>query len=648
MIKINFIKILNLTKYPRVIKNFIVIFLDIVISFLSVWIAFYLRIGSIIPYNNSLFVASITSILILIPIFKISGLYKTIFRYFNLVSAKRIFNSSLIYGVIYSFLFTIIGFENIPRTIGLIQPILLFIFVYTSRLFISSFINFYIYNPIDIKIRTKALIYGAGKAGRDLLSALKESKQIRIEGFLDDDKSLQGGTINNLLIENPENLKNIINLKKISHIFLAIPSAKRARRKEIINKIKNYKLTIRTIPSFTDIASGKISVKELRDLEIDDLLEREIVEPNYFLLEKNIKNKIVLITGAGGSIGSELCRQIIQLKPKRILLVEMSEYALYILNNQLLSILNELNNNDQNLIIPLLASVQDKSRLNQIISTFKPNTIFHAAAYKHVPIVEQNIIEGIKNNIFGTLNAANSSIKNEIENFVLISTDKAVRPTNIMGASKRFAEICLQSLFNHHKQNSKTVFSIVRFGNVLDSSGSVIPKFREQIKNGGPITLTHSEVMRYFMTIPEAAQLVIQASAMANGGEVFVLDMGKPVKIETLAKRMIKLSGLTLKNEYNTHGDIEIKITGLRPGEKLYEELLIGDNPEQTDHIKIKKAKDPYINWNELVLIIKELENSIENNDFKKIIKILKESVIGFKPSKKMVDLTYLKRKTDN
>ena len=648
MIKIKFFNIYNITKFPRILKNSIVIFLDIIISFLSVWIAFYLRIGSLTPYNLSQFIAFIISILIVIPIFKISGLYRTIFRYFNLVSAKKIFKSSLIYGIIYSFLFTIIGFKNIPRTIGLIQPILLFIFIYTSRLLISSFINFYIHNPVEKKIKTKALIYGAGNAGRQLLSALKESKQIKIEGFLDDDDSLQGGTINNLLIENPDNLLYLIKSKKITHVFLAIPSAKKSRRKEIINKIKNFKLTIRTIPSFTDIASGKISVKELKDLEIDDLLEREIVEPDYYLLEKNIKNKIVLITGAGGSIGSELCRQIIQLGPEKILLVEISEYALYLVHNQLLSILTELKRNDHNLVTPLLASVQDSSRINQIISKFKPNTIFHTAAYKHVPLVEYNLIEGIKNNIFGTLNVANSSIKHNIENFVLISTDKAVRPTNIMGASKRFSEICLQSLFNQNKKNSKTVFSIVRFGNVLDSSGSVIPKFREQIKNGGPITLTHPEVSRYFMTIPEAAQLVIQASAMAKGGEVFVLDMGKPVKIKTLAKKMISLSGLSLKNQYNKNGDIEIKITGLRPGEKLYEELLIGDNPEQTAHLKIKKAKDPYINWTKLVLIIEDLEISILKNDFENIIKILKESVNGYVPSKKLVDFTYLKKENDN
>ena len=629
----------NFLTLPRNLKILVVLTLDLIICFFTVCLSFYLREGKFSLFSWSLLIAYLVSISLAIPIFNFFGFYKTIFRFFDLTSIKQIFKASFFFAFFYSIVFTFIGVVNVPRTIGLIQPILLLIFICGSRLFVSWFINSNY--PKDNQLITKkiALVYGAGTAGRQLISALKETKDNLVVGFLDDDPKLQGLIINGLIVYSPNNLKEIIKNKRINHIFLAIPSATRVRRKKILNKIKNFSLSIRTIPSFTDIASGKISVKELRDLEIDDLLDREIVEPNNQLLNKNITSKKVLVTGAGGSIGSELCRQIIQLNPKKIILVEISEYALYQLHNELELILNEINPNNKDVIVPILSSVQDKSRINEIISVFKPDTIYHAAAYKHVPIVEQNLIEGIKNNVFGTFYTADCSIKNNVKNFVLISTDKAVRPTNVMGASKRFAEICLQAMFNQKDKKSKTIFSIVRFGNVLDSSGSVMPKFRRQIKDGGPITLTHPDVTRYFMTIPEAAQLVIQAGALSSGGEVFVLDMGEPVKIADLAKRMIELSGLSVKNKYNFDGDIEIKITGLRPGEKLFEELLIGDNPEETIHPKIKKAKDPYIEWDKLSVIIEQLNNLIINNEEKKIIKLFENSVNGFNPSKKMVDL---------
>ena len=624
---------------PRNFKNFIVISIDIFICFITLYISFYFRLGSLFQLSEPFYIAFIFSIIFLIPIFIFFGLYKTIFRYFELSSVRQIFKASFLYGVFYSIIFTFIGVLNVPRTIGLINPILLFIFVCASRLCISGFLNANYQSKNKKNLKPIALVYGAGSAGRQLISALKETQDISIVGFLDDDPKLQGLIINGLSVYSPSNLGKIIKNKFITHLFLAIPSANRSRRKEILNNINNFSLTIRSIPSFTDIASGKISVKELRDLEIDDLLDREIVEPNIKLLRKNITSKRVLVTGAGGSIGSELCRQIIQLNPEKIILVEISEYALYSLHSQLELISNKISPKKKDIIIPLLSSVQDKARINEIISIFKPDTIYHAAAYKHVPIVEQNLIEGIKNNIFGTIFTAECAVKNNVKNFVLISTDKAVRPTNVMGASKRFAEICLQALFNKKNKKSNTNFSIVRFGNVLDSSGSVLPKFRNQIKDGGPITLTHQDVTRFFMTIPEAAQLVIQASALSTGGEVFVLDMGEPVKIANLAQRMIKLSGLTVKNRYNFDGDIEIKITGLRPGEKLHEELLIGDNPENTIHPKIKKAKDPFIEWNKLSTIIKEMNDLILIKDEKKIIQLLKKTVVGFNPSKKIGDL---------
>ena len=549
----------NFLSLPRNFKNFIVISIDIFICFITLYISFYFRLGSLFQLSEPFYIAFIFSIIFLIPIFIFFGLYKTIFRYFELSSVRQIFKASFLYGVFYSIIFTFIGVLNVPRTIGLINPILLFIFVCASRLFISGFLNANYQSKNKKNLKPIALVYGAGSAGRQLISALKETQDISIVGFLDDDPKLQGLIINGLSVYSPSNLGKIIKNKFITHLFLAIPSASRSRRKEILNNINNFGLTIRSIPSFTDIASGKISVKELRDLEIDDLLDREIVEPNIKLLRKNITSKRVLVTGAGGSIGSELCRQIIQLNPEKIILVEISEYALYSLHSQLELIFSKISPKKKDVIIPLLCSVQDKSRINEIISIFKPDTIYHAAAYKHVPIVEQNLIEGIKNNILGTIFTAECAVKNNVKNFVLISTDKAVRPTNVMGASKRFAEICLQALFNNKNKKSNTIFSIVRFGNVLDSSGSVLPKFRTKLRMES-ITLTHQDVTRFFMTIPEAAQLVIQASALSTGGEVFVLDMGEPVKIANLAQRMIKLSGLTVKNRYNFDGDIEIKL----------------------------------------------------------------------------------------
>jgi FlaA1/EpsC-like NDP-sugar epimerase len=391
---------------------------------------------------------------------------------------------------------------------------------------------------------------------------------MQVVAFLDDDDRLHGHVLNGLPIHSPMDLRGLVEMQGVRTVLLGIPSLSRRRRNEILSQVRNAHVAVRTLPSVTDLAQGKVSISDLRELDIDDLLGREPVMPNHLLLSKNNFNKVVLITGAGGSIGSELCRQILAIGPEKLLLVELSEFALYAIHQELEQRLS----GKKTVLVPLLASVQDKDRMHEIMSTWHPDTVYHAAAYKHVPLVEHNPAEGVKNNVMGTLRTAQAAAENGVADFVLISTDKAVRPTNIMGASKRLAEMVLQALA---ATQSGTKFSMVRFGNVLGSSGSVVPKFRQQIRDGGPITLTHPEITRYFMTIPEASQLVIQAGAMAKGGEVFVLDMGESVKIMDLARRMIELSGLTVKDEQNPDGDIEIEITGLRPGEKLYEELLI-------------------------------------------------------------------------
>jgi FlaA1/EpsC-like NDP-sugar epimerase len=440
---------------------------------------------------------------------------------------------------------------------------------------------------------------------------------------------------------------------------MAIPSASRRRRNEILKKMSGHHVAIRTLPSITDLAEGRVTTSDLRDLDIDDLLGREAVVPNHILLAKNISTRVVLVTGAGGSIGGELCRQIIKLKPEKLLLVDISEFALYAIHSELEGIREASGDGNTTRIVPLLASVQDEERMREIMDTWLPETVYHAAAYKHVPLVEHNLAEGVKNNVIGTITTAQVAIEKGVSDFVLISTDKAVRPTNVMGASKRLAELCLQALCALQAQQtadrgskktsqgappaqtSKTKLSMVRFGNVLDSSGSVIPKFRKQIRDGGPITLTHPEITRYFMTIPEAAQLVIQAGAMAKGGDVFVLDMGESVKIADLARRMVELSGLSVRDEATPDGDIEIVITGLRPGEKLYEELMLGDDPKPTMHPKIQRAQDPFISWHELEVDLETLRVLLSHNNVEVILTMLQKLVAGYQPNDEVVDWVF-------
>lgn len=545
-----------------------------------------------------------------------------------------------VYAIIYAALIASIGLEGVPRTIGFIQPMLLLLFVGASRAFVRLWLGNEYRSILRRAQQPRALIYGAGEAGRQLAMAMTNSSEMLVLGFLDDDARLHGHVLNGLPVFNPINLTELVEKRGIRTVLLAMPSIGRQRRNEILRHISSARVTVRTLPSLSDLAQGRVSVSDLQELDVDDLLGREPVTPNHILLARNILSKVVMVTGAGGSIGSELCRQILSVGPSTLLLIEQSEFALYAIHQEL----------EQKLagravkLVPLLASVQNADRMREVISTWRPDTVYHAAAYKHVPLVEHNPAEGVKNNVLGTLNTAHAAMESGVADFVLISTDKAVRPTNIMGASKRLAEMVLQALA---ADEPGTKFAMVRFGNVLGSSGSVVPRFRQQIREGGPITLTHPEITRYFMTIPEAAQLVIQAGAMAKGGDVFVLDMGQSVKILDLARRMVELSGLKVRDDNHPDGDIEIEITGLRPGEKLYEELLIGDNPKPTNHSRIMKAHEEFLPWAELEPRLKALDMALNVNDIGVIRQMLQQLVAGYVPNGEIVDWVYLEQEAE-
>ena len=628
----------------RIFKQLILVLFDSLLLILLFEIAFSIRLGvffGIGNYPGILFVPEGTLIIyifsapiIAIPIFAKFGLYRTVIRFIDFKGLWAIIQSVSLFLIVFSTILFMVAApfhpssQGVPRSVLLIYWLLMIVGLSSSRLFARWLL---------IKLTTKkniqnVVIYGAGSAGRELSIALSQSDQYNPVALIDDTPALQKHRINGLEVVSPDNLGELIIKRKVMEILIALPSVSRIRRREIINSLEKYQLRVRSLPSVSELAEGSVEVSDLHVISIKDLLGRESVNSETNILSTNIKDKTVLVTGAGGSIGSELCSHIIKLKPKALVLFEVSEVSLYTTHKDLLKTEENIN------ILPVLGSVKDKKRFDQILKRYSVNTIYHAAAYKHVPMVEFNYYEGINNNIFGTLNCAQAAVNNGIETFVLISTDKAVRPTNIMGVSKRFSELILQAL---SANQSKTKFTIVRFGNVLGSSGSVFPLFKEQINDGGPITVTHKDMTRYFMTKSEAVDLVIQAGSMGKGGDVFVLDMGEPVKILDLAKKMIRLSGLRFKENQSSQGDIEIKFTGLRPGEKLYEELLIGSNVSPTLNPKIMSANEDMILWKDLKKILDDLEFTIDNFDQNRLRKLLIKSMPEYKPNGEVDDSFY-------
>ena len=628
--------------------------LDAILLIFVLWLSYSIRLDYWYFPKDDTIRLILAAPVIGIPIFLKLGLYNFVIRHIDLkelwIVVQAVSLYALLWGIAGSFIQSDFvrerGFvvEIFPRTVIIINWILAILTIGAIRVSILFILNknlkFSIFNyefkekiNSDDKGKSRVLIYGAGDAGLQLSLALNNSSKLHPVGFIDDNKDVQGTRISGLNVYASNDIEDLINDLKVDEVLIAIPSASRADRFTIIDRLERYSVVVRTLPGLTEIAQGKVKIDDLLQVSIKDLLGRKSVEPNGLLLGKNITDKTIVVTGAGGSIGSELCRQIAYLKPKALILFEINELALY-------SIDKELNNFSTSLfnIYPILGSVNNKKRLKNLFEHFKVDTVYHAAAYKHVPMVEFNNTEGVDNNVFGTLNCATSAIDSGVKNFVLISTDKAVRPTNTMGATKRVAELILQAL--SVKQNT-TTFSMVRFGNVLGSSGSVIPLFKKQIIEGGPLTVTDKNIIRYFMTVTEAVELTIQAGAMGTGGDVFVLDMGKPVKIKELAEKMIQLSGLHVKDELHTDGDIEIIYTGLRAGEKLYEELLIGDNVSKTENPLIMRAKEDMINWEELKIYLDELFNSSNNYDHLKTRNTLKKIVSGFNPQGKIQDILH-------
>ncbi len=564
------------------------------------------------------------------------GLYRAVLRYMNSQAVWAISAGSFI-AALFVIAFSFFLSAGLPRTVPFMFMCFCLIFVGGSRLFVRMLIGHQLWHK-----KASVLIYGAGSAGRQLSTALTQGPEYHAVAFIDDKKSMQGHTVQGLCVYPPDAIEQLVVDKKVTKILLAMPSSSRARRKEVLSKIEPVGVQVLTIPGMADVVQGKVNLENFKEVGVEDLLGRDAVEPKPELMHADVAGKVVMVTGAGGSIGSELCRQIVRLNPIKLVLFELSEFGLYSIEKEL-SEYKQQHALDVE-ILPLLGSVQRINRIETVMKSFAVQTVYHAAAYKHVPLVEHNVVEGVRNNLFGTYYTARAAINAKVETFVLISTDKAVRPTNIMGTTKRMAELVLQALA---KTQHSTRFCMVRFGNVLGSSGSVVPLFRKQIKAGGPVTLTHPDITRYFMTIPEAAQLVIQAGAMGKGGDVFVLDMGDSVKIFDLAKNIIHLSGYSLKDAENPNGDIEIKCTGLRPGEKLYEELLIGDNVSGTMHERIMTAEEAMLDWSELELLLSKLDDACYAFDHELIRELLVSAPAGFNPTDGICDLVWQQKAKD-
>lgn len=613
---------------PRSAKRFISVVIDALFLSFSFAAGFFLTQNGNLQQLDAMLLAFGLTLFITLLAFTKLGLYRAVIRYMGQHALGAMLLGILASALALFTLFIIMGIEG-RGSLVVVYGLMALVTSGGVRLCARIALQ-----PSGNSHKVRVLIYGAGSSGRQLAQALLNGEQYHPVMFVDDDTTLQKSTILGIPVANPKSITQLVKQKNIGRILLAMPSASRSRRREVLDKLENLPVPVLSIPGMSDLVDGSMRIDELQDVKIEDLLGRDAVAPKTKLLHANIQGKVVMVTGAGGSIGSELCRQIIRCQPKTLVLFELSEFALYSIDQELKSFIKEAEL--EVTLIPVMGSVQRPERLETVMRTFAVNTLYHAAAYKHVPLVEYNVVVGVRNNVFGTWYTADAAIKAGVETFVLISTDKAVRPTNVMGASKRMAELVLQGLAQYQ---NKTRFCMVRFGNVLGSSGSVVPLFREQIRKGGPITVTHKDIIRYFMTIPEAAQLVIQAGAMGKGGDVFVLDMGEPVKIADLARRMLHLMGLEVKDDANPHGDIEIKYTGLRPGEKLYEELLVGNNVRKTEHSRIMAADEVCLSWEEMQHLLNRLDKACNNFAVADIIELMRKAPTEFNYSDAISDL---------
>ena len=618
-----------LANLDRRAKKVIAFMTDVVICILAIWLAFSLRLGDWQLWTLGVQKVTAASFLLWPPVFLAFGVYRSIFRFAGSGTITELAKAVTIFLAAMTLTFTVVGMAGVPRTIGILVPILFFLGLVFSRIMVRYIISDLLGQRSFGGETKRVLIYGAGSAGQELALSTRHYAGIYLLGFIDDDKRLRGQRLNGIPVYHSRDLVEQVGRLRVTDILLAVPSMSRSVRKKIVDELQQFSVHVQTLPQIQDIVAGKVTIADLREVEVDDLLGRDAVAPNELLLGRTVIGKTVMVTGAGGSIGSELCRQIMSIGPSRLILVEMTEYALYKIEQELVGYIASGHYRAGIEVIPELINTTSTRPVFSLLASYRPETVFHAAAYKHVPLLEHNPISGMGNNIISTKNLVIAAEETGVSHFILISTDKAVRPTNVMGASKR---VCEQILQAKAKVGSKTKFSMVRFGNVLGSSGSVVPRFKEQIATGGPVTLTHKDIIRYFMTIPEAAQLVIQAGSMAEGGEVFVLDMGQPVKIYDLACTLINLSGLTLRDGSNPDGDISIEEIGLRPGEKLFEELLIGENPMPTKHKRVMRAMEGHIEWKELSKALDTLEGFIYAGDREAAVGLLRKLVPEYEP----------------
>ena len=657
---------LQLVRLPRRQKRAIQVLTDVLLVWVALWLAFFVRLGEsefVEPLGGHAWLFGVAP-LVSIPFFIRFGMYRAVMRYFGndalMAIAKAVTLSALLLSLAVYWRTDVP--KLIPRSMVFNYWWLSLVLIGGLRLVMRQYFMGDWFSPDSLtKFKgkdaglPKVAVYGAGAAGNQLVAALRMGRAMRPVAFIDDDPNLHNRVIAGLRVYSAKQIGQLVEDTGAGEILLAIPSASRGRRREILEMLERFPLHVRSVPGFMDLASGKVQVEDIQEVDIADLLGRDAVPPQQALFEKCIRGKVVMVTGAGGSIGSELCRQILSNKPKALLLFEHCEFNLYSIHLELERLIERSSLATR--LVPILGSIRNPERLLDVMRTWEVETIYHAAAYKHVPMVEHNVAEGVLNNVIGTLNTAQAAVQAGVSNFVLISTDKAVRPTNVMGSTKRVAELILQALSRepapclfgasgvHHV--NKTRFTMVRFGNVLGSSGSVIPRFYAQIRAGGPVTVTHPKITRYFMTIPEAAQLVIQAGSMGQGGDVFVLDMGQPVKIAELAEKLIHLSGLSVRSEKCPHGDIAIDYTGLRPGEKLYEELLIGDNVSATEHPMIMRANEEHLDWDVLKDRLAKLLKAVENDDYPQVRQLLREVVSGYVPEGEIVDWIYQQRRVE-